>query len=68
MRAVTKFVVRIPAYGFHFRFAHKVPAQVDNVNADIDQRAAARALLIREPAARIAEAPDQAGFGEINVP
>ena len=39
------------------RIARYVPYQIDNVNAEVYHRSAARQFFIRKPAARIAVAP-----------
>ncbi len=67
MGTVAEFAIRIAADGDRFGFAHQIPAQIDRMDANIDQRSAAGTFEIREPAARIAEPADQAGFGIIDA-
>ncbi|MNN50404.1 hypothetical protein D3C81_1649880 [compost metagenome] len=54
IRAIAQFRVNVATHGLHLRSAHQVPAEVDDVHADVDQRTAARACLVGKPAARIA--------------
>src|SRR5690606_8317820 len=51
----------------YLRTAHQVPAQVDDVNTDVDQRTAAGTFNVGEPAARVTNAADARSFCVINL-
>ena len=67
MREVSK---NLRANRYRSRCSHQIPDGVERMDADIDERAAARALLFREPAAdsgRDSARPDPNGFRKINL-
>ena len=65
--AVAEDLVGVAGDRHRLRAAHQVPGQVQHVDANVQQGAAAGDLLVGEPAAGIAHAADQAGLGVVHL-
>jgi hypothetical protein len=66
--AITKLVVCISADGLHFRTTHQVPAKIDHVDAQVDQRPSTGSLLVSKPSTRISQTAQAGCFGVVDIP
>ena len=64
--AVKQFLIGCTVDGNGFRIALEIAHEVDDVHAQVDQRTAAGAGLVAEPAARMTVAADIGSFGIID--